>query len=79
MTDASAAVLLIRDEVAQVGVVLDPVLSGLVVQIDVSRLGGEGVRRVYAPPDVELPYTISDGKLRVVVPPLRVHTVLVIE
>jgi len=54
-------------------------LTGLKVQLNLSRLGIQRVKRVYAPPDQDLPFQEADGWLRVVAPPLRIHTVLAIE
>lgn len=54
-------------------------LTGLEVQLNLSRLGITKVQRVYAPPDVSLPYQETDGWLTIGVPPLHVHEILVVE
>ena len=51
------------------------VLSGLEVELDLSRLGLAGVQRVYAPPDVALLYQKADGWLTISAPPSCEHDV----
>lgn len=54
-------------------------LANIEVSVRLSRLSLDGVRTVYAPPDQALAYEVRDGWLRVVAPPLKVHSVLAIE
>ncbi len=55
------------------------VLTELTVQLNLARLGIQRVQNVYTPPDTGLAYNQTDGWLTVSVPPLVVHTLLVIE
>lgn len=54
-------------------------LTGVQVQLNLSRLVMDRVSRVYTPPGHALSWDIQEGWLRVAVPPVRIHTVLVIE
>ena len=55
----------------------ESILLGLEVQPSLSCLRLAGVQRVYASPDVALPYQEADGWLTMSVPPLHIHGILV--
>ena len=54
-------------------------LTGLEVDLNLTRLGITAVRRVYAPTDVALPHQETDGWLTIQVEPLHIHEILVVE
>jgi hypothetical protein len=54
-------------------------LTGLTVELNLTRLGITAVQRVYTPADASLPYQETDDWLAIRVPPLHVHEILVIE
>jgi hypothetical protein len=55
------------------------ILSGLQVQVNLARLGIQGIQSVYTPPNRALSYQQADGWLTVAVPPLVIHTMIVLE